>query len=387
MSSGDPFMNEPELPALTDVPYDQGIPPDLTDVPALPPPRRPHPNVWWSILWMIGFIIAVNGFAVAVAAAIIIAKIAVAPNSKQAADELLAPEHLMSAAMVRDVWAPTQAASQLAILLIACLSLRIVAGRDWPRQVALRVPGGLHTFLAVLAVPAMWIVAEVVDHYAQKIPGLPHFGIEPFIEAFLGLPFVFVFLMIAVQPALGEEFWCRAFLGRGLVGRHGYVLGVVLTSIWFGIMHLEPRQVLYAPVLGIGLHYAYLTSRSLLIPMLMHFLNNGASITIAWLVHRKLISDIDIDFDSPAVLARLLGATSLLVAALAWASYRSRARIVAPDGGPAPWQPAYPGVEYPPPGSGAVVVRPFPGVAPLLAVGVALATFVGTVCISATVKP
>ncbi len=51
------------------------------------------------------------------------------------------------------------------------------------------------------------------------------------LEGLLSIPWWGAMLVIAVTPAFSEEFWCRAFLGRGLVGHQGYVLGVIWTSV------------------------------------------------------------------------------------------------------------------------------------------------------------
>ena len=45
-------------------------------------------------------------------------------------------------------------------------------------------------------------------------------------------------------------------------------------------MHLEPRQVAYATFLGVFLHLSYLASRSLIVPMTLHMLNNSISISM-----------------------------------------------------------------------------------------------------------
>jgi membrane protease YdiL (CAAX protease family) len=88
-------------------------------------------------------------------------------------------------------------------------------------------------------------------------------------------------LIVAVGPALGEELFCRGFLGRGLVARYGTVAGISLTSILFGVMHIIPAQAMYAGLLGILLHCLALSGRSLWLAMLAHFLNNALSVMAA----------------------------------------------------------------------------------------------------------
>jgi hypothetical protein len=63
----------------------------------------------------------------------------------------------------------------------------------------------------------------------------------------------------------------------------------------------------------------------------------------------------------------------VLLAAVAVGLYLSRARLAGADGGPPPWRPSYPGVEYPPPYTRTVVSRPL--LPALAALGLGLAGF------------
>jgi hypothetical protein len=182
-------------------------------------------------------------------------------------------------------------------------------------------------------------------------------------------PLLVGILVIGGLPCLSEELWCRAYLGRGLVGRQGLVLGVILTSILFGVIHGHPHQGAMAAVMGICLHYAYLTSRSLMIPMLIHFLNNSLAVTS----HRwaKFFGDklAKAELDPETIPPQIFAAAFLLVMAVAWALYASRARLVQKEGSDKPlWQPSYPGVALPPPGSNTYVASSWPGWLPSLTV-------------------
>jgi membrane protease YdiL (CAAX protease family) len=183
-------------------------------------------------------------------------------------------------------------------------------------------------------------------------------------------------LVIAVMPAFSEEIWCRAFLGRGLVGQYGAVGGVLIASYFFGAIHVLPHQGAMAMLMGLVLHFAYLTTRSLLAPMLLHFLNNATSVLGNLLGEQAA----NIDTAPERVPITLYVGAVLLLAAAAWALYQSRARLVGVDhpiyiiG----WRPAYPGVALPPPGSGAAIVQPWPSA---IAIGLVLIAF--AVCATA----
>jgi hypothetical protein len=155
---------------------------------------------------------------------------------------------------------------------------------------------------------------------------------------------------------VGEELWCRGFLGRGLVGRHGVVLGVLASAFFFGLIHVDPLQGTMAMLMGLWLHFVYLTTRSLWMPMLLHFLNNSVAVLASRVVWLNTISD-----SSGNLPWHLYLAAGGLLLTTGYALFQSRARLQAAEGLAMPaWQPAYPGVEYPPADSATEVVHPWP---------------------------
>jgi hypothetical protein len=170
-------------------------------------------------------------------------------------------------------------------------------------------------------------------------------------------PFWFAVLVIGLGPGIGEELWCRGFLGRGLVGHYGWIAGIGLTSLLFGIMHLDPPQVVGTMILGLWLHYVYLMSRSLWLSMFVHLVNNSLAVGMA--KYASALKPLD---DAPIPYQVALFATAgLVLAGVVWALYQSRARLVSvvPGDGPA-WRPDFPSVEPPPPDSTTRLLRPWP---------------------------
>jgi CAAX protease family protein len=122
-----------------------------------------------------------------------------------------------------------------------------------------------------------------------------------------------------------------------------------MTSFLFGAIHGDPIQGTYALAMGVVLHFIYLASRSLMVPMLLHFSNNALAVA---LVRAEPLKDLD-SGDVPAPWHLYAAAGLLLVACLA-AFWTSRTRLVGP------WRPEDPGVACPPPGSGTELVTPTP---------------------------
>jgi membrane protease YdiL (CAAX protease family) len=251
--------------------------------------------------------------------------------------------------------------------------LHWVAGPDWPRRLALRRPGLGHVVLTLIGFPAVLVLVNFYYHYASEwLPSVRKLGIgnaEDVVSDLLAQwPWPVALLLIGLGPALGEELWFRGFLGRGLVGRYGVAPGVLLTAMFFGAMHLDPPQATAAALLGVALHLVYMAGRSWWLAALLHFLNNS----VAVLVLRWAPADRAASAETPGPLA-LAGAICLF-GAVAWAMYRSRARLA--PGGAMGWLLPYPGVEYPPGGSGTTVIHPRVGWRLWLVVAAAAGIFV-----------
>jgi membrane protease YdiL (CAAX protease family) len=264
--------------------------------------------------------------------------------------------------------------TEMLVIGFSWLILRLVVGRDWTRLTALRRPGGAHLLFSLAAAPALILLANGAYEVLRRIVHVPSIsdagvpGMEQMVGVFQGWPWPFAVLVIGLGPGIGEELWCRGFLGRGLVGRYGPILGVVFASFFFGLIHLDPCQGSMALLMGLFLHFVYLTSRSLWLPMLLHFLNNSFAVVASRFDTLKVV-----DANPATVPLFVYGAAGILMACVAWALYESRARLQTIPGSGFSWQPPYPGVQYPPPGADTKVVHPWPS---LTATAVAVGGFV-----------
>jgi membrane protease YdiL (CAAX protease family) len=257
------------------------------------------------------------------------------------------------------------------VLLLAAVGqilCGLIGGCDWPRRwvapLSREMKAGLSALLLAVAV-GVGVGAYVVllPPAAALLPpeasGLS--GVEDLVKAMTGLPLPLVALAIGVMPGVSEELWCRAFLGRGLVGRYGVFWGVLMASFFFGAIHGDPRQATYAALMGVVLHSVYLMSRSLLVPMLLHFGNNALGIALTRVEPLKVL-----DSEEAATWHLFTAAGAVLVLCLV-AFWQSRARLVGI------WRPEHPGVSWPPPGYDTHVEAPMPSWPVALLVVVALA--------------
>jgi membrane protease YdiL (CAAX protease family) len=366
---GDPGVLPPVEPALntacpepseavTEVVQVQSAESDDIPIVVLAEPAKrkpPHPGFWWSVLWCLGFLAVtqvIPVFLIAIVAAVVLV-IRDRGNHMSQTDVATQVQQL--------ILIPSVVAAQVLGLIFACVAIRLIVGKDWARRLALRRPSGVHVVLVLLGLPGFMILPGIVAYLAREA-NMPTFNYQKSLEGMFNLwPAWFGVVLFGIGAGVNEELWFRGFLGRGLVGRYGGFVGVLLTSLLFGLMHMDPPHIVATALMGTALSCIYLWTRSLWMPMLVHFLNNSAGILLTVLGNdRPRLKELGNAPDLNPI--PFLIASVILVAAVGWALYRSRVRLVSCTPETAtPWQPDYPGVEYPPADSGTVVLRPWPG--------------------------
>lgn len=175
-------------------------------------------------------------------------------------------------------------------LVLTLVFVRRVIGPGWVREFGLNRLPLPFLGLAVVAVPGYSVLGDGIAVALRRLVDEPFFqatGLSPpdpgvLGRVYAGYPWWFVVLAVGVGPGVVEELWCRGYLGRGLLGRYGRAGGVFITSLLFGLLHpWPPSYVLTAGALGAVLHFTYLASRSLWVPILLHVLNNSTAGLVA----------------------------------------------------------------------------------------------------------
>lgn len=100
------------------------------------------------------------------------------------------------------------------------------------------------------------------------------------ITAIIDTPYLLFLLLFAVMPAITEEITIRGVVLAGYDDENIYVSAVV-TGLFFGIMHLDGQQFLYAVALGIILALVVRITKSIFSSMIIHFIINGTSVTMS----------------------------------------------------------------------------------------------------------
>lgn len=88
-----------------------------------------------------------------------------------------------------------------------------------------------------------------------------------------------VVFVVSIVPAVSEELFFRGFVQKSFEQKYRPWLAVFITSLVFGLYHFNPYGLIALVALGIYLGFAAYMSESIIIPMLIHFLNNFLAIT------------------------------------------------------------------------------------------------------------
>ena len=133
------------------------------------------------------------------------------------------------------------------------------------------------------------------------------------VDSFGGL--LFNLLVIALIPAIGEELTFRGVLQQALTRRCNVHVAVFLSAFIFSFIHFQFYGFLPRMFLGLLLGYLFYYSGSLWTSILMHFVNNGAAVVVAYLDYKGLI-DVDIDHFGATSNVWLLGASLVVTVGL-----------------------------------------------------------------------
>ena len=101
------------------------------------------------------------------------------------------------------------------------------------------------------------------------------------LDKLTGGPFWSSFLLVAIFAPIFEEWLCRGMVLRGLLTRMKPGWAIVVSALFFALIHLNPWQALNAFIIGVVMGYVYYKSGSLWLTMLIHFVNNGTSVILS----------------------------------------------------------------------------------------------------------
>lgn len=119
-------------------------------------------------------------------------------------------------------------------------------------------------------------------------------------------------VVLAILPAIAEELIFRGMVFNGLKD-YGIKKAVIASALLFALMHTSPLQTVYPFVFGILLALVYLITKNILVPIILHFINNFMVVTIQFISNFYTVSDKTLDF----VYVVLIGLFTAILASVA----------------------------------------------------------------------
>ena len=138
--------------------------------------------------------------------------------------------------------------------------------------------GGLKTGIMVsIATIAM---AFMTDSLTKVMPEAPQW-FEDAMESIMDAPVWLTLISVSVFAPLFEEWLCRGLVLRGLLQKKSPAAAIILSAIFFAVLHMNPWQAVPAFILGLLFGYVYYKTGSLKLTMLMHCVNNTLAVAIS----------------------------------------------------------------------------------------------------------
>ena len=128
---------------------------------------------------------------------------------------------------------------------------------------------------ALLVMLGTFAAAFATDAISSAMPPMPEW-LESLMQTMTGGELWVDFLLVSIMAPLFEEWLCRGMVLRGLLnsGKVKPLWAIVISAVFFAVIHMNPWQAIPAFILGALFGYVYYKTGSLRLTMLMHFTNN-----------------------------------------------------------------------------------------------------------------
>ncbi|GHU50317.1 hypothetical protein AGMMS49975_01110 [Clostridia bacterium] len=194
----------------------------------------------------------------------------------------------------------------LQIMLVLPVIIYLVIFKKKPRDVFfLNPPGIINALLGITIMLAMYPIGAFLSLItAQFIPN----NVSSYLTAQSQANSVWVMLLgMAIIPAIFEELSFRGVVFHSV--KSSPRIKIVMSGVLFGLMHMNPSQLLYAIVLGMVLAFIMYYSKSIFTSIIGHCAVNSSSIILLFVAKNlpdtanTLQTEIDPSFvQSPEIL-------------------------------------------------------------------------------------
>lgn len=130
---------------------------------------------------------------------------------------------------------------------------------------------------------------------------------------------ILVVFVIALTPAVCEEFMFRGFIQRSFEFKLKPFWAALITALFFGLYHFNPYGIIPLIILGFYFGFAAYISNSIVVPVILHFLNNFTAVMLYFIIgDNELISstpktEVDIQAASITFISLLIIFSGVIV--------------------------------------------------------------------------
>lgn len=133
-------------------------------------------------------------------------------------------------------------------------------------------------FTVSVATIALAFLTEPVTLLLPEMPAWLKEAMEQMLE---GSHLWVTVISVSVFAPVFEEWLCRGIVLRGLLKHWSPAAAIVVSAVFFAILHMNPWQAVPAFCLGTLFGYVYYKTGSLGLTMLMHCVNNTMSVILS----------------------------------------------------------------------------------------------------------
>jgi membrane protease YdiL (CAAX protease family) len=193
---------------------------------------------------------------------------------------------------------------QFLFILIPAYFLSKLQTKDWKKLLKIKRTEFYYIGLSIIGVIALEQLLEIYLYFQDMIP-LP-VNIRQIVDALQQTidqtykilihagslqEFLLVLLIVAVTPAICEEFLFRGLVLGNFEQSMSKRKAIFWTGLIFGFYHVNPFSLVALVVLGIYLSYLASETGSILVPITAHFTNNFISALIYFVSGKDSLID------------------------------------------------------------------------------------------------
>jgi membrane protease YdiL (CAAX protease family) len=107
-----------------------------------------------------------------------------------------------------------------------------------------------------------------------------------------------VIITISIIPAICEEVMFRGYIQRSFGFKFKPHIAALFTALFFALYHFNPYGLIPLAIIGFYLGFAAYSSQSLVIPIVLHFLNNFFAVMLYFIIgddelFKSNVSDVE----------------------------------------------------------------------------------------------